>query len=113
VDYGDSDQRRFQKPLFMGRARQQRERSARVRNGLLGGWDFLTGKYAKVRMQNESEALLRYNGTVANGKDCCRTRWARRELRVRIEQERRPPILGAKWNHQMLFSRRVRNAGSS
>ena len=35
---------------------EQRARASRLRNGLPGVWDFLTGKYFKVRKQNEMEA---------------------------------------------------------
>lgn len=35
---------------------EQRERSARVRSGAKGVWDILTGRYFKVRKQNEMEA---------------------------------------------------------
>lgn len=35
---------------------EQRARASRLRKGLPGVWDFLTGKYFKVRKQNEMEA---------------------------------------------------------
>jgi hypothetical protein len=35
---------------------EQRIRSSRLRKGIAGAWDFLTGKYFKVRKQNEMEA---------------------------------------------------------
>lgn len=38
--------------------REQRERSARVRTGAKGVWDILTGRYFKVRKQNEVEAFF-------------------------------------------------------
>ena len=34
---------------------EQRVRSSRVRKGLAGAWDFLTGKYFRLRKQNEME----------------------------------------------------------
>jgi hypothetical protein len=34
---------------------EQRERSSRTRNGWAGVWDFMTGRYFKVRKQNELE----------------------------------------------------------
>ena len=34
---------------------EQRERSNRTRKGWAGVWDFMTGKYFKVRKQNELE----------------------------------------------------------
>lgn len=37
---------------------EQRERSARVRTGAKGVWDILTGRYFKVRKQNEMEAFF-------------------------------------------------------
>ncbi len=37
---------------------EQRERSARVRTGAKGVWDILTGRYFKVRKQNEVEAFF-------------------------------------------------------
>lgn len=36
---------------------EQRARAARVRGGVRGVWDMLTGRYAKVRKENEAEAL--------------------------------------------------------
>jgi len=39
-------------------ADEQRVRSARVRKGAKGVWDFLTGRYFKVRKQNEMEAFF-------------------------------------------------------
>lgn len=35
---------------------EQRERSARIRKGAKGVWDIMTGRYSKVRKQNEMEA---------------------------------------------------------
>jgi hypothetical protein len=35
---------------------EQRIRASRLRKGIAGAWDFLTGKYFKVRKQNEMEA---------------------------------------------------------
>jgi hypothetical protein len=35
---------------------EQRIRSSRLRKGIAGAWDFLTGKYFKVRKQNEMES---------------------------------------------------------
>ncbi|WP_432814482.1 relaxase/mobilization nuclease domain-containing protein [Sphingorhabdus sp.] len=35
---------------------EQRVRSSRLRKGIVGAWDFLTGKYFKVRKQNEMES---------------------------------------------------------
>ena len=35
---------------------EQRIRSSRLRKGIAGAWDFLTGKYFKTRKQNEMEA---------------------------------------------------------
>ncbi len=35
---------------------EQRIRSSRMRKGIAGAWDFLTGKYFKTRKQNEMEA---------------------------------------------------------
>ncbi len=37
---------------------EQRERSARIRTGAKGVWDILTGRYFKVRKQNEVEAFF-------------------------------------------------------
>lgn len=37
---------------------EQRERSARVRTGAKGVWDILTGRYFRVRKQNEMEAFF-------------------------------------------------------
>lgn len=37
---------------------EQRERSSRVRTGAKGVWDILTGRYFKVRKQNEMEAFF-------------------------------------------------------
>lgn len=36
---------------------EQRERSARMRRGIKGAWDVLTGRYFKVRARNEAEAF--------------------------------------------------------
>ena len=35
---------------------EQRARAARIRKGIAGAWDFLTGKYFRTRKQNEMEA---------------------------------------------------------
>lgn len=35
---------------------EQRARSSRLRKGIAGAWDFITGRYSKVRKQNELEA---------------------------------------------------------
>ena len=35
---------------------EQRIRSSRLRKGIAGAWDFLTGKYFKTRKQNEMES---------------------------------------------------------
>ena len=35
---------------------EAKERNARLRSGVMGLWDRLTGKYGKVRTQNEAEA---------------------------------------------------------
>jgi phage gp46-like protein len=35
---------------------EQRTRSSRLRKGIAGAWDFLTGKYFKIRKQNEMES---------------------------------------------------------
>jgi hypothetical protein len=37
---------------------EQRIRSSRVRKGMAGVWDFLTGRYFKVRKQNEMEMIF-------------------------------------------------------
>jgi hypothetical protein len=37
---------------------EQRIRASRLRKGIAGAWDFLTGKYFKVRKQNEMEATF-------------------------------------------------------
>lgn len=39
-------------------AAEQRERSSHVRTGAKGVWDILTGRYSKVRKQNEMEAFF-------------------------------------------------------
>ena len=46
---------RMQRERF---ADEQRTRSARVRKGVGGAWDILTGQYFKVRKQNEMEAFF-------------------------------------------------------
>jgi hypothetical protein len=38
--------------------REQRERSARIRHGVKGAWDIITGRYFRVRKQNEVEAFF-------------------------------------------------------
>jgi hypothetical protein len=37
---------------------EQRERAARIRGGVKGAWDLLTGRYWKARRQNEMEAFF-------------------------------------------------------
>lgn len=36
---------------------EQRERASRMRRGVAGAWDFLTGRTAEIRRQNEAEAF--------------------------------------------------------
>jgi hypothetical protein len=71
-------------------AAEQRDRAARVRKGLMGAWDFLTGQYAKVRKQNEMEAFFTLQRDSSQRQELVRDQMReRRELQLRIEQERR------------------------
>jgi hypothetical protein len=36
---------------------EQRQRASRIRHGVAGVWDILTGRYAKARRRNEAEAI--------------------------------------------------------
>lgn len=57
----EAHQEERQKLDLMQRERltgEQRERSSRVRTGAKGVWDILTGRYFKVRKQNEMEAFF-------------------------------------------------------
>jgi hypothetical protein len=70
-------------------ASEQRERSARVRKGLLGAWDFLTGQYAKVRQQNETEAVASLQRDRAQRQGLLQDQMRERgALQGSIEQER-------------------------
>lgn len=50
-----AERQAFDKRLEARWNEEQRARSSRVRKGMAGVWDFLTGRYFKVRKQNEME----------------------------------------------------------
>ena len=51
-----AERQAFDKSITARWNEEQRIRASRLRKGLPGVWDFLTGKYFKVRKQNEMEA---------------------------------------------------------
>ncbi len=51
-----AERQAFDKSINARWNEEQRIRSSRLRKGIGGAWDFLTGKYFKVRKQNEIEA---------------------------------------------------------
>lgn len=53
------DERRwFDAGLSKRRETEQKQRAARIRSGVKGAWDLLTGRYWKARKQNEVEAFF-------------------------------------------------------
>lgn len=71
-------------------AREDAERAGRLRHGFRGLWDRLTGKYAKVRRQNEVETLQSQQ----------RDRIEKERLIQRQLDERRTPHQQIKWERQ-------------
>ena len=68
---------------------EQQARAARVRTGLLGAWDFLTGQYAKVRKQNEAEAFFSFQRDREQRHQLLHDQHTeRRDLQRHIETER-------------------------
>lgn len=68
---------------------EQRERSARVREGAAGVWDILTGKYFKTRKQNEMEAFFGLQRDRAQRHDLIRAQLKDRQaLQSQIVQQR-------------------------
>lgn len=53
-----AERQAFDKRLEARWNEEQRVRSSRVRKGMAGVWDFLTGRYFKVRKQNEMETTF-------------------------------------------------------
>ena len=53
-----AERQAFDKRLEARWNEEQRARSSRVRKGMAGVWDFLTGRYFKVRKQNEMETTF-------------------------------------------------------
>lgn len=51
-----AERQAFDQKIMARWIEEQRARASRLRKGLPGVWDFLTGKYFKVRKQNEMEA---------------------------------------------------------
>jgi outer membrane translocation and assembly module TamA len=51
-----AERQAFDKSITARWNEEQRIRASRLRKGIAGAWDFLTGKYFKVRKQNEMEA---------------------------------------------------------
>jgi hypothetical protein len=51
-----AERQAFDKSITARWNEEQRIRSSRLRKGIAGAWDFLTGKYFKTRKQNEMEA---------------------------------------------------------
>lgn len=51
-----AERQAFDKSITARFNEEQRIRSSRVRKGIAGAWDFLTGRYFKTRKQNEMEA---------------------------------------------------------
>ena len=68
---------------------EQAERSSRVRRGIAGVWDMLSGRYFKVRKQNEVEAFFGLQRDRAQRHDLVQGQLhERRELQSKIEQVR-------------------------
>ncbi|MBB5985646.1 relaxase/mobilization nuclease domain-containing protein [Sphingobium lignivorans] len=77
---------RMQRERLQG---EQRERSARVRTGAKGVWDILTGRYFKVRKQNEMEAFFGLQRDRAQRHDLVQSQLKERQgLQSQIAQER-------------------------
>lgn len=68
---------------------EQAERSGRLRKGVAGAWDILTGRYFKVRKQNEAEAFFALQRDRAQRHDLIAAQMKdRRDLQREIEQSR-------------------------
>ncbi|MCI1757355.1 MAG: hypothetical protein LKM31_17170 [Sphingobium sp.] len=68
---------------------EQQTRAGRVRKGLMGAWDFLTGQYTKVRKQNEAEAFFAFQRDREQRHQLLHDQHTeRRELQRHIETER-------------------------
>ncbi|HST36338.1 MAG TPA: hypothetical protein VLK25_06885 [Allosphingosinicella sp.] len=52
------ERKRLDAGLAQRWAAEQRQRAARIRGGVKGAWDLLTGRYMKARRQNEMEAVF-------------------------------------------------------
>jgi len=52
------ERRRLDAGQAKRRTEEQRQRAARIRGGVKGAWDLLTGRYWKARKQNEMEAFF-------------------------------------------------------
>lgn len=69
---------------------EQRIRSARTRKGFAGVWDFLTGRYFKIRKQNELEVqFARKRDNTERHQLILRQNTARQALQDQIRQARR------------------------
>ena len=84
-----AERRRLVEGQALRRAAEMRERSSRIRHGVLGAWDVLTGRYAKTRRLNETEALQGLQRDSAQRDDLVRDHMRERsELQQTISRER-------------------------
>lgn len=54
------ERRRLDAGISRRREAEQKQRAARIRSGVKGAWDLLTGRYWKARKQNELEAFFAF-----------------------------------------------------
>ncbi|MEA3014807.1 MAG: hypothetical protein QOD42_3352 [Sphingomonadales bacterium] len=54
------ERRRLDAGISKRRDAEQKQRAARIRSGVKGAWDLLTGRYWKARKQNEVEAFFAF-----------------------------------------------------
>lgn len=52
-----AERKLLDKGLAQRATSEQRERASRMRRGIVGAWDILTGRYSKMRARNEAEAF--------------------------------------------------------
>jgi hypothetical protein len=92
---------------------EQRERSARIRTGAKGVWDILTGRYFKVRKQNEVEAFFGFQRDRAQRHDLVSAQLKERaglQLQIGVLRDRHARQLLGLYQDAAQYRRMIRDA---
>jgi hypothetical protein len=83
------ERRRLDAGLSKRRDAEQKQRAARIRSGVKGAWDLLTGRYWKARKQNEVEAFFAFQRDRAQRDGLIRDQLVERsQLQIDLQQVR-------------------------